>query len=157
MMHGCPPAAPQKLTAPVGGEGPGPSILAVGGRPLRRTETSRRRLSYALKRHWECVPYSPESWRKDDFLPPSPTFARCRDHNPVIGSGEPALAPAVMLDLAVAFAPGGGKAEIELLHILVAAQGLRRAIHDDAAVLEDVAIIGIAQRDVGVLLGEQET
>ena len=29
-------------------------------------------------------------------------------------------------------------------------------IHHDAAVFEDVAIVGVAQRDIGVLLGKQE-
>src|SRR5579885_1896332 len=70
--------------------------------------------------------------------------------------GEPALAPAVMLHVAIALAAGGGEAEIELLHILVGAERRGAAIHDHAAVLEDVAVIGVAQRDVGVLLGEQE-
>src|SRR6266851_5784350 len=72
------------------------------------------------------------------------------------GSGEPALAPAVMLDVAIALAAAGGEAEIELLDVLVGAQAGRRAVEHDAAVLEDVAVIGVAQRDVGVLLGEEE-
>src|SRR5271166_1969180 len=69
---------------------------------------------------------------------------------------EPALAPLVVLDVAIALATAAGKPEVEFLHVLVRAQGLSGAVEDDAAVLEDVAVIGKAERDVGVLLGEEE-
>src|SRR5689334_7993646 len=71
-------------------------------------------------------------------------------------SGEPALAPAVVLDVAIAFPADGGEAEIELLHVVIGPERRGVAVHDDAAALQNVAVIGIAQRDVGVLLGEQE-
>src|SRR5262249_37305931 len=71
-------------------------------------------------------------------------------------SGEPALAAPVMLHVAVALAAAGGEAEVEFLHVVIGAQTVRRPVHDDAAVLQDVAVIGVAERDVGVLLGEEE-
>src|SRR5688572_4173848 len=76
------------------------------------------------------------------------------------GSGEPALAALVALDVAIALALGAAGraagAEIELAHVLVLAQHRRRAVHDDPAALEDVAVVGVTQRHAGVLLGEQE-
>src|SRR5438876_7308997 len=71
-------------------------------------------------------------------------------------SCKPALAALVALHVAEALAVTAAHAEVELFHVLVVAQALRRAVHHHAAVLEDVAIVGIAQRHVGVLLGEQE-
>src|SRR4051794_24118005 len=71
-------------------------------------------------------------------------------------SRQPALAAAVEFDVAVAFAAGGGQTEIEFLDVLVLAQRGRLAIHDDPAVFQDVAVIGIAQRDIGVLLGDDK-
>src|ERR1700730_16553248 len=71
-------------------------------------------------------------------------------------SRQPALAALVVLDVAVALAAAGGDAEIELLDVLVGAQCRGVAVEHDATVLQDVAVIGVAQRDVGVLLGEQE-
>src|SRR5207245_2731026 len=69
---------------------------------------------------------------------------------------EPALAPAIVLDVAVALAARRRQSEIEFLDVLVAAQYRRGAVHHDAAVFEDVAVIGMTQRDVGVLLGDEE-
>src|SRR5436190_4260970 len=69
---------------------------------------------------------------------------------------QPTLAPPVGLHVAEAPAARGGEAEVELLYVLVLRQALRLAIHHDASVLEDVTVVGVAQRDVGVLLGEKE-
>src|SRR5712692_8206826 len=69
---------------------------------------------------------------------------------------QPALAAAVEFDLAVAFAARGGEAEVEFLDVLVLAQRGGGAVHHDAAVFEDVAIAGVTQRDVGVLLGDEK-
>ncbi|KAI1691008.1 hypothetical protein DdX_22163 [Ditylenchus destructor] len=71
-------------------------------------------------------------------------------------SSQPPLAALVALDVAEALAIRAADTEIELLHVLVLAQALRLAVHDDAAVLQDVAIGGVAQRHVGVLLGQKE-
>src|SRR5262249_44820157 len=71
-------------------------------------------------------------------------------------SGEPALAALVVLGVAERFALALGDAEVELLDVLVLAQRLGVAVHDDAAVLEDVAVARVFERHVGVLLGEQE-
>src|SRR3990172_7434152 len=68
----------------------------------------------------------------------------------------PAPAPAVLLDLAVAAAALAAAAEIELADVLVAAQPLGRAVEDDAAVLDHVAVVGHVERDLGVLLDEQD-
>ena len=56
-------------------------------------------------------------------------------------------------------APTGarGNAEVELLHVLVRGELRRDPIHDDPATLEDVAVVGVTQRDAGVLFGEQKT
>src|SRR5690348_3815408 len=69
---------------------------------------------------------------------------------------KPALSSPVMLDVAKTPAAGRGESEVELLHVLVVCERTRRAIHDDAAVLEDEAVARMAQRDHRVLLGEQE-
>src|SRR6187455_1928278 len=73
-------------------------------------------------------------------------------------SGQPALAALVALHVAIALslARGAAGAEVELAHVLVLAQGRRGAVHDDTAALQDVAVVGVAQRHVGVLLGEEE-
>src|SRR5690606_23490108 len=70
--------------------------------------------------------------------------------------GQPALAPAVKLGVAKALAAAAGDAEVELLDVLVAGQVGRAPIEHHAPVLQDVAVVGVAQRDVGVLLGQQE-
>ena len=61
-----------------------------------------------------------------------------------------------MLDVAVALAARRREPEIELLDVLVGAQGGGRAVHYDPTVFEDVAVTGVAQCDVGVLLGDQK-
>src|SRR5262245_13706622 len=71
-------------------------------------------------------------------------------------SSEPALSAAVGLDVAEALAASGGEAEVELLDVLVIGERLALAVHHHPAVLQDVAVVCVAQRDVGVLLGEQE-
>src|SRR4029077_12532889 len=70
--------------------------------------------------------------------------------------GQPPLAPLVVLDVAERFALALGNAEVELLDILVLAQRLGLAVHDDTAVLQDIAVARVFQRHIGVLLGEQE-
>src|SRR5262245_34018999 len=70
---------------------------------------------------------------------------------------HPALAALVELDLAEALAAAGlAEAEVELADVVVAAEFLGRAVEDDPAVLHDVAVMGDAERDLGVLLHEQE-
>src|SRR5215475_2869256 len=68
----------------------------------------------------------------------------------------PAAAPAVLLDVAIAAAALAAAAEIELADILVTAQPLGRAVEDDAAVLDHVAVVGDVEGDLGVLLHEQD-
>src|SRR5438552_15846620 len=73
-------------------------------------------------------------------------------------SREPALAALVALHVAVALALARGRAgaEVELAHVLVLAQRCRGAVHDHPAAFQDVAVVGVAQRHVGVLLRQQE-
>src|SRR5450432_385866 len=73
-------------------------------------------------------------------------------------SGEPALAALVALHIAVAlaFARARSGTEVELAHVFVLAQHRRRAVHDDAAAFQYVAVVGVAQCHVGVLLGQQK-
>src|SRR5436190_11270913 len=47
-------------------------------------------------------------------------------------------------------------AEIELLDVVLLAQPRAGVLHDDAAVLEDVAVVGDVERHVGVLLDQQQ-
>src|SRR6266705_5431377 len=72
-------------------------------------------------------------------------------------SSQPPLPAAVVLHVLEAPSRARGDSEIELLDVLVRGELGGRAVHDHAAVLEDVAVIGVAQRDVGVLFGEQKT
>src|ERR671915_442256 len=70
---------------------------------------------------------------------------------------QPSLPPLVVLDVAVAPALAGlGEAEIELLHVGVALELVRRPLQDDAAVLHDVAVVGDAQGEARVLLDDQD-
>src|SRR6478735_8243317 len=71
-------------------------------------------------------------------------------------SRQPALAAAVVLHVAEASPAARGQSQVELLDVLVGPERLGLAIHHHAAVLEDVAVVGIAQRDGGVLLREEE-
>src|SRR5471032_167851 len=79
-------------------------------------------------------------------------FMRCCP----LSSSQPAFAAAVKLHVAEALAAGAGNAEVELLDVFVAGQFGGRAFHHHAAVLQDVAEVRVAQRDAGVLLGQQE-
>src|SRR4029453_11407876 len=73
------------------------------------------------------------------------------------GSEHPALAALVELHLAEALATAGlAEAQVELPDVVVAAELVGRAVQDDPAVLHDVAIVRDAQRDLGVLLDEEE-
>src|SRR6185436_708086 len=65
--------------------------------------------------------------------------------SPGMTSRQPALAPLVGLHVAEALALGAADAEVEFLHVLVLAQRLGIAVHHHAAVLQDVAVAGIAQ------------
>src|SRR5216684_8690149 len=69
---------------------------------------------------------------------------------------QPPLAPAVVLDVAERAAAFAADAEIEFLDVLVFAQRRGVAVEHHAAVLQDVAVMGVAQRHVGVLLGQQD-
>src|SRR5207247_336971 len=69
----------------------------------------------------------------------------------------PALAALVELDLAEALPPPRlAQAEIELAHVVVAPELVGRTVEDDPAVLHDVAVVGDAERDLSVLLDEQD-
>src|SRR6267142_3465162 len=87
---------------------------------------------------------------------PSPRCSRSR-HGRRWRSERPALPPLVELHLLEALAPAGrAEAEVELAHVVVAAQLGGRTVEDDPAVLHDVAVIRDAQGHLGVLLDEQE-
>src|SRR2546426_2775085 len=71
-------------------------------------------------------------------------------------SRQPPLPAPVVLHVAVALALAhAGEPQVELLDVLVVADGLAVAVEDHAPVLHDVDVLGEAQRHVGVLLGEQ--
>src|SRR5690606_30829218 len=66
------------------------------------------------------------------------------------------FAPAVSFDVPVAFADAGfGQPEVKFLDIGIILELFHRSLLDDAAVLHDVAVVGHAQRDPGVLLHEK--
>src|SRR5262249_13538649 len=71
-------------------------------------------------------------------------------------SREPTLAALIVLHVAKRLPLALRDAEIELLDVLVLCQRFRLAVHDDAAVFQDVAVTGVSERHVGVLFGEQE-
>src|SRR5215471_21012856 len=71
-------------------------------------------------------------------------------------SRQPALAAFIMLTFAERFALALGDAQVEFLDVLVLAQRRRLAVEHDATALQDIAVARVAQRHVGVLLGEQE-
>src|SRR5450755_2029957 len=75
---------------------------------------------------------------------------------PGAGSSEPALAAAVVLHVAKAFPPTARQPEVELLDVLVSRQLGRCAVHHHAAILENVSVVGEAQRDIGVLFRKQK-
>src|SRR5947207_14339429 len=71
-------------------------------------------------------------------------------------SGQPALAAAVALDLAIRLAAADlVQAEVELLDVRVLRQHVRLAFEHDAPGLEHVAVIGKRERHRRVLLYEQ--
>src|SRR5665213_3647961 len=69
---------------------------------------------------------------------------------------QPALAPAIVLAVTERFTPASRNAQIEFLDVFVFGQRFGIAVHHNAAVFQNVAIAGEAQRHVGVLLGQQE-
>src|SRR5216683_2488545 len=69
-------------------------------------------------------------------------------------SRQPALAAAVMLDGVVVLVPGA--TEIEFLDVRVLLQGLRRAVHDETAVLDEIGVADDVERRGGVLLDEED-
>src|SRR5262249_60055168 len=72
-------------------------------------------------------------------------------------SERPALAALVELHVLETLAATGlAEPEVELAHVVVAAQLGGRTVEDDPAVLHDVAIIRDAQGHLRVLLDEQE-
>src|SRR3954471_13171240 len=87
--------------------------------------------------------------------PPAPT-QMSPEVSAQTSSSQPSLPSLVALHLAETFAVALGYAEIKFFHVLVLAQALGRAVHDDAAGFQDVAVGGVFERHVGVLLGEQE-
>src|SRR5262249_2516713 len=69
---------------------------------------------------------------------------------------QPALAPAVVLEVSVRLACADlVEPEIELLDIGVLAQTLGWALEDDAAVLHDIAMVGDVERHGRVLLDQK--
>src|SRR5262245_1012777 len=71
-------------------------------------------------------------------------------------SAIPAPAAAVLLDGAVAARRFAGPAEIELADVLVREQARRWAVEHDPAVLHHVGVVGGVERDLRVLLDEQD-
>src|SRR4029434_10765157 len=71
-------------------------------------------------------------------------------------SREPALAPAVVLHVAVALAlPDAGEPQIELLDVLVVAYRAGGAVQHNAPGLHHIAVLRVLEGDGGILLGEQ--
>src|SRR6516165_2906117 len=71
-------------------------------------------------------------------------------------SRQPALAPLVVLAFAERFALALGNAEVEFLDVLVLTESRRGSVEHDAAGFEDVAVTRVFERQVDILLGEQE-
>src|SRR6185295_20280665 len=86
----------------------------------------------------------------------SPPKASDRRSTPSAASAIPAPAAAVLLDVAVAPARSAGPAQVELADVLMREQACRRAVQHDAAVLHHVGVIGGVERDLRVLLDEQD-
>src|SRR5262245_36818252 len=71
-------------------------------------------------------------------------------------SAQPALTPAIMLDVPVALAmANAGETQVELLDVLVVADHGRVPVQDDPPALHHVGILGEAERHGRVLLREQ--
>ena len=63
-------------------------------------------------------------------------------HNvPDLKLGQPALAAAIMLYVAIALASAGAKPEVELFDVFVLAKCCRLAVEHDATVLQNVAML----------------
>src|SRR5262249_55307919 len=70
---------------------------------------------------------------------------------------RPTLPALVELHVLEALAPTGlAEPEVELAHVIVAAEPVGRTVEDDPAVFHDVAVIRNAESDLGVLLDEEE-
>src|SRR5437867_1650478 len=67
-------------------------------------------------------------------------------------SEEPALAPLVGLDVAIALT----EAQVELLHVLVAGDLVGAALQHHLPVVEDVGVVGDLERLDRVLLGQED-
>ena len=61
-----------------------------------------------------------------------------------------------MLDLTKAFTGTGTQAQIEFFNVFIFGQGVGSAFHDDAPIFQNIAVIGMLQRDHGILFGKQE-
>src|SRR6185503_3039946 len=71
-------------------------------------------------------------------------------------SREPALSASVVLDVPVALPVADtGEPQVELLHVLVLADGPCVAVQHDPAALHHVGVLGEVERHGGVLLGQQ--
>src|SRR5687767_2704187 len=71
-------------------------------------------------------------------------------------SAIPAPAAAVLLHVAVAAALPAAGAQVELADVLVRAQPLGRAVEDDAPVLHHVPVVRHLERDLRVLLHDEQ-
>src|SRR5256885_11678170 len=102
----------------------------------------------------------PVSWRARSASaaqPSAPLPALWQSGSPACrNNSQPAFSAPIRFHVAEALAAAGGKAEIELLHVLVLGERGAFAVHHHAAVFEDVAVVGVLERDVGVLLGQKK-
>src|SRR4029453_19349659 len=142
----CVTSSPPRLILPLSG-GKKPLIMfssVVLPAPLGPiTESRSPSLTSTLTRLTACTP-------PNDF-DTSRTSRRA-----LMRSREPALAPAVVLHVAVALAlPDAGEPQIELLDVLVVAHRPGLAGEHNAARLHHIAVLGVLEGDGGVLLGEQ--
>src|SRR5208337_854348 len=103
------------------------------------------------------------SWRASARLFPCSAPSRSRKAwkraSSIMGplaSRQPAFAALVRLHVLERAPLVARHAEIEFAHVLVGAQRLGRAVEHDPAGFENIAETRVAQRNVGVLLGEQE-
>src|SRR5690606_15698965 len=67
---------------------------------------------------------------------------------------QPALAPTVELGVAETLALAARHAQVKLLDVFVLGQLPGFAVHHDPPVLQDVAVIGVAQGNIRILLGQ---
>src|ERR1051326_309586 len=98
--------------------------------------------------------HRPKKYLKGLWLLDCPLSRAMTRH--AIYSRQPALAPLVMLDVAVGLARADlVETEIEFLDVGVAAQLLGRTFQHDAAVLHHVAVVGDVEHDCCVLLDDE--